>query len=77
MLRPLQQPLIAVVLFEGLLFLWLIPPVTFGAMFDWRLYEVMNASMVIDGLMFWFLVLDPRPYPAAPVGFFTRLAWGS
>ena len=75
-LRPFQQPLIAVVLFEGLLFLWLIPPITFGAMFDWRLYEVMNASMVIDGLMFWFLVLDPRPYPAAPVGFFTRLCLG-
>jgi putative membrane protein len=73
LLRPFRQPLVAVVLFEGLLFFWLIPPITFRAMFDWRLYEIMNASMVIDGLLFWFLVLDPRPCPLAPIGFFTRL----
>jgi putative membrane protein len=72
-LRPLQQPLVAALLFEGLLFLWLVPPVTFRAMFDWRLYEIMNDSMVIDGLLFWFLVLDPRPSPQAPIGFFSRL----
>ena len=73
LLRPFQQPLLAVLLFEGLLFLWLAPPITFRAMFDWRLYDIMNASMVVDGLLFWFLVLDPRPCPAAPIGFFTRL----
>ena len=72
LLGVLQQPAVAVLLFEGLLVLWLIPPITFRAMFDWRLYKMMNASMVIDGLLFWFLVLDPRPCPTAPVGFFTR-----
>ena len=71
-LGVLQQPAVAVLLFEGLLVLWLIPPVTFRAMLDPRLYAVMNASMVVDGLLFWFLVLDPRPNPPAPVGFFTR-----
>lgn len=74
LLGLLQQPVIAVLLFEGLLVLWLIPPVTFRAMFDPLLYAVMNASMVLDGLLFWFLVLDPRPNPPAPVGFFTRAA---
>jgi putative membrane protein len=73
-LRVLQQPVLAVVLFEGLLLLWLIPPVMYRAMYDWLLYDIMNASMVIDGLLFWFLVLDPRPAPAAPIGFFVRLA---
>jgi putative membrane protein len=73
-LRVLQQPVLAVVLFEGLLVLWLIPPVTFRAMFNPLLYAVMNASMVVDGLLFWFLVLDPRPDPPAPVGFFSRAA---
>jgi putative membrane protein len=73
-LRGLQQPVLAVLLFEGLLILWLIPPVTFRAMFDWRLYEIMNTSMVVDGLLFWFLVLDPRPKPPAPIGFFSRAA---
>lgn len=73
-LRVLQRPVLAVVLFEGLLIFWLIPPVLFRAMFDPRLYGVMNASMVMDGLLFWFLVLDPRPVPQAPIGFFPRLA---
>lgn len=73
-LRALQQPLLAIILFEGLLILWLIPPVTYRAMYDLPLYNVMNVSMLIDGLLFWFLVLDPRPAPAAPIGFFPRLA---
>lgn len=72
-LRLLRQPLLAALLFEGLLIFWLVPPITFRAMLDWRLYQIMNASMVIDGLLFWFLVLDPRPAPPAPMGFFTRL----
>jgi putative membrane protein len=75
-LRVLQRPLLAFGLFDGLLILWLIPPVTFRAMLDAHLYAVMNASMVIDGLLFWFLVLDPRPAPVAPVGFFMRLVLG-
>jgi putative membrane protein len=73
-LRWLQRPLLAGLLFEGLLILWLVPPVTFRAMLDWRLYAVMNASMLVDGLLFWCLVLDPRPSPPAPTGFFARLS---
>lgn len=73
LLAVLQQPLVAIVLFEGLLALWLVPAVAFRAMFNWPLYEVMNASMVVDGLLFWCLVLDPRPAPPAPIGFFQRL----
>ena len=72
-LTMLQQPMLATLLFEGLLLFWLIPPVMFRAMLDWRIYALMNASMVLDGLLFWFLVLDPRPAPAAAIGFFTRL----
>jgi putative membrane protein len=68
----LRQPLLAVVLFEGLLFFWLVPRVTFRAMVDPVLYDVMNASMLLDGLLFWFLVLDPRPAAQAGVGFFVR-----
>jgi len=72
-LRMLQRPVPAFLLFEGLLMLWLVPPVTFRAMIDPHLYAIMNASMVIDGLLFWFLVLDPRAAPAASVSFFIRL----
>ncbi len=56
-----QQPVVAAVLFAGLVFLWLYPPLHFRAMVDARLYALMNWSMVVDGLLFFVLVLDPRP----------------
>jgi putative membrane protein len=78
LMRILQQPLIAAVLFVGLFALWLVPPLHFRAMLDGRLYALMNWSMVLDGVLFWSLVLDRRPKPPARVGYFTRagLAFG-
>jgi putative membrane protein len=61
----LLNPVIAPLLFVGLIFFWLWPPVHFAAMLDVRLYRVMNWSMAIDGLLFWWLILDPRPKPPA------------
>jgi putative membrane protein len=61
----LLHPVVAVVLFVGLIYFWLLSPIHFVAMIDWRLYRVMNWSMVVDGLMFWWLVLDSRPAPPA------------
>jgi putative membrane protein len=72
--RVLQQPLLAAFLFVGLIYFWLIPPVHFRAMIDWRLYAVMNWSMVLDGLLFWCLVLDPRPKPPARISYGARAA---
>jgi putative membrane protein len=43
-------------------------------MIDPRLFAVMNWSMVIDGILFWCLVLDPRQTPAASLGFAARAA---
>ena len=68
----LQQPVVAVFLFVGLFYFWLIPPVHFRAMIDPRLYALMNASMVLDGLLFWSLTLDPRPRPPARVSYAAR-----
>src|SRR6185312_10375641 len=73
-LYVVQQPIIAGVLFVGLIFFWLIPPLHFRAMIDARLFTVMNWSMVIDGILFWFLVLDPRPSPPARTSFGIRIA---
>lgn len=73
-MRVLQQPVIAAVLFVGLFAFWLIPPVHFRAMLDGRLYALMNWSMVLDGLLFWSLVLDRRPKPPARAGYGTRAA---
>jgi putative membrane protein len=67
-----QQPFLAAILFVGLIALWLWPSVHFRAMIDPRLYSVMNWSMVVDGILFWCLVLDPRPAPPARTSFGVR-----
>jgi putative membrane protein len=71
--RWAQQPVIAGVLFVGLVFFFLIPAVQFRAMIDHRLYALMNWSMVIDGILFWALILDPRPAPPARLSYAARL----
>ncbi|HVC61944.1 MAG TPA: cytochrome c oxidase assembly protein [Acetobacteraceae bacterium] len=68
-----QQPLPAAILFVGLIYLFLIPTVQFHAMIDRRLYAIMNWSMIGDGLLFWFLVLDPRPKPQAGISYGMRM----
>jgi putative membrane protein len=69
--RVLQNPVVAPVLFVGLIYFWLTPEIHFGAMLSITRYQLMNWSMLLDGLLFWWLVLDPRPAPA--VG---RLGYG-
>ncbi|MGA7800113.1 MAG: cytochrome c oxidase assembly protein [Gammaproteobacteria bacterium] len=59
--RVLQNPVIASVLFVGLIYLWLTPSIHFVAMLSAPLYKVMNWSMLVDGLLFWWLIVDPRP----------------
>jgi putative membrane protein len=74
LVRFLQRPILAASLFVGLFYFWLIPPIHFRAMLDARLYAVMNWSMVLDGILFWSLVLDPRPKPPARISFGARAA---
>ena len=61
----LQNPVIAPLLFVGLLYFWLVPSVHTYVMLDANLYEFMNWTMAINGVMFWSLILDPRPKPPA------------
>jgi len=72
-LAVLQQPVLAAFLFVGLIALWLLPPVHLRAMIDPRIYSIMNWSMVVDGILFWCLVLDPRPSPPARCSFPVRI----
>lgn len=52
-------------LFVFLVLVWLLPSVQFYSMLDWRLYRLMNWSVVISGFMYWNLILDRRPSPPA------------
>jgi putative membrane protein len=58
--RTIQSPLLASLIFVGLIYFWLVPSIHFDAMLSAELYKAMNWSMVLDGLLFWYLILDPR-----------------
>jgi putative membrane protein len=68
----IQHPVVAPILFVGLIYLWLVPAFHTRVMLDANLYNVMNWSMAIDGIFFWSLILDSRPRPPARLGFGMR-----
>jgi putative membrane protein len=59
----MTNPIFVPALFVFLVIVWLIPSVQFYSMLDWRLYRIMNWSVVISGFMYWNLILDRRPSP--------------
>jgi len=61
----MTNPIFVPALFVFLVIVWLIPSVQFYSMLDWRLYRLMNWSVVISGFMYWNLILDRRPGPPA------------
>src|SRR5690606_38915107 len=61
----LTHPVLVPTLFVLMVVVWLIPSVQFYSMLDWRLYRLMNWSVVISGFMYWNLILDRRPSPPA------------
>jgi putative membrane protein len=83
-LRPLQatarrlarfifDPLTATGMFVASLCFWVWPTIHFYAMVSNWVYTAMNWSVVVLDLPFWWLILDPRPYPAARLGQGTRI----
>ncbi|HEY6515332.1 MAG TPA: cytochrome c oxidase assembly protein [Steroidobacteraceae bacterium] len=69
-----QHPLVAPVLFIGVIFFWLTPSIHFTAMIDTQRFTLMNWSMLADGLLFWWLMLAPRQVQGhAAIGYGTRL----
>ena len=70
----LQHPAMAPFLFVGLLYFWLIPAIHTRVMLDANLYDLMNWTMAINGVMFWSLVLDSRPKPPARYSHLMRAA---
>jgi putative membrane protein len=56
-----QQPAVAGLLFVGLIYLWLIPGIHFYAMLNKHLYALMNWSMALDGLLFWWMIFQGWP----------------
>ena len=68
----LQHPVMAPFLFVGLLYFWLIPAIHTRVMLDANLYELMNWTMALNGVMFWSLILDSRAKPPARLSHLMR-----
>ena len=72
----LAHPVPATIIFLVTTDVWLIPSVHFAAMLNPTLYAVMNISCLLGGLLFWLMVLDPRPNPPARFSYLVRAATG-
>jgi putative membrane protein len=58
LIKLFSQPAVEVIIFVGLTIFWLLPSIHFITMLDWRLYRLMNWTMLLNGLMFWGIALD-------------------
>jgi len=74
--RVLFHPVVAMALFLLSSDIWLIPSVHFAAMINPGLYAFMNLTCMAGGMIFWLVVLDPRPKPLSRLSFITRAALG-
>jgi putative membrane protein len=74
--RVLFHPLTVMVIYVITSDIWLIPSVHFTAMIDPTLYAVMNLTCLAGGLLFWLVVLDPRPRPESRFSYLARAATG-
>lgn len=54
----LLHPAAVVIVLSGLIVFWLLPSIHFIAMLDWRFYRMMDWSMILNGLMFWWIALN-------------------
>lgn len=70
--RFIQYPAIAGVLFVGVIYFWLIPAIHFDAMLNRTWYNVMNWSMALDGILFWWLIFNPASPQAHGLGYGKR-----
>jgi putative membrane protein len=74
--RVLFHPILAMALFLLTSDIWLIPSVHFAAMINPALYAFMNLTCLAGGMIFWLVVLDPRPKPLSRLSFITRAGVG-
>ena len=56
----IQHPVVAPILFVGLILFWLTPSIFQYATLNENVHDIMHFSMLIDGIPFWWLMLSPR-----------------
>jgi len=55
----IQRPVIATIIFIGLMGYWLMPSHQFQAMLSDTHYHAMNWGVLVEGLLFWWMMLEP------------------
>lgn len=63
--RALRDPGLATAIYFVTQLIWFVPSIAFDAMISNWVYRIMSWSVVLGGLPFWHLILDPRGYPLA------------
>ncbi len=58
----ITNPVFTIVAFLGLLFFWQIPGPHNLAVHNDYVHELMHATMLISGFLFWWIVVDPKPH---------------
>ena len=61
--RLVVDPVFAIAVYFVTQLIWFWPPIAFDAMISNWVYRLMSWSVVLGGLPFWHLMLDPRPHP--------------
>ncbi|MGH8317379.1 MAG: cytochrome c oxidase assembly protein [Steroidobacteraceae bacterium] len=56
-----QHPVVAPILFVGVIYFWLIPSIFEYATVDQTIHDIMHFSMLIEGIPFWWLMLNSKP----------------
>ena len=70
----IQRPVIATVIFISLMGYWLMPSHQFQAMLSDAHYHAMNWGILVEGLLFWWMMLEPSHKGASGVpGFGLRI----
>ena len=69
----LRKPVVATLLFVGVSWIWMVPSWHDLAILDEAVHYCWHISLVLTGLIFFSVLLDPHPAPAGP-GIGTRMA---
>ncbi len=72
----LGQPAIATVLFVGTTYFWMVPRYHDLAILDEPIHYLWHTTLLLSGLVFFWRLLDPRPYPlGASLGVRLSMFW--
>lgn len=66
LLSVFADPAVATILYIAANFFWMAPHIQDLALRHERIHELLHASLLATGLLFFWRILDPRPYPLGP-----------